>query len=145
MTTEPRYGGYTLDELAMLEQQATPGPWVSFVDMPNPLYGVASVAGDNNTPIVEVCREPEHDERSADMACIAAARNALPDLLAEVRQRLGEATALWRAVEVLESAGDIDAYYEGGVWFASLMDTTATGDTPAAALIALARRVQGGE
>ena len=58
-----------------------------------------------------------------------------------------EATALWQAVEVLGNTSDFDVYYEGGAWVATriLTNTIAVGDTLAAALIALARRVQGGE
>lgn len=62
-----------------VSEQATAGPWASFADTPEPLYGVASVAGDR---VVEVCREPEHDERAADMAFIAAAANAVRDVAA---------------------------------------------------------------
>jgi hypothetical protein len=75
-----------LTRLEALEQAATPAPWASFADMPNPIYGVASVAGGSDDQIIEICREPEYDERCNDMAFIAAARSALPALIAEVRR-----------------------------------------------------------
>jgi len=75
-------------ELRRMLAEATPGPWVSLAEEFNDYYGVVSVAGSG---VVEICREPEHDERIADMALIAATVNALPALLAVV-----EAAEHWR-------------------------------------------------
>lgn len=75
-----------LTQLEALERAATPGPWVSFSDLPNWLYGVASVAGGQDDWLVEICCEPEYDERSSDMAFIAESRTALPRLIAEMRR-----------------------------------------------------------
>ena len=88
-------------ELRRLLEEATPGPWVSFADEPDPLYCVASVG--TGPGVVEICREPEHDERIADMALITAAVNALPDLLAIVETALDWRQAKWE----VDSGGDV--------------------------------------
>lgn len=105
-----------LDELERLERAATPGPWASFADTPEPLYGVASIAGDRNTAIIEICCEPAHDERSADMALIAAARSALPALIriARAAMELSEANeSLERRKAALEDLNAALAALEG--------------------------------
>ena len=89
-----------LTRLEALEQAATPGPWVSLANDSVLFCDVYSVAGDNNSPIIGICRMPESDDRIADMAFIAEARNALPSLIAEVRRL----RVLWDAVEVLGRA-----------------------------------------
>ena len=57
-----------------------------------------------------------------------------------------ELRALWEAVETIASKGDFDAYRQDDTWVATLIfsDTVVRADTPAAALIALAARIQGG-
>jgi len=68
----------TLDELDRLEKAATPGPWVHFDGAPE--HGNAYVSGpepDNWTAAECFGSDPD-----ADAALIAAARNALPGLLA---------------------------------------------------------------
>lgn len=97
------YAGHTAEALRALAAAATPGPWVSFAHEPDPLYTVASVGGGPDAAIEEICREPEGDERAADMAFIAAARLALPAALdrvaaleaenARLREALGELAA----------------------------------------------------
>jgi hypothetical protein len=69
-----------LDELARLEQAATPGPWTFFDRCGKGPDGTDDFVG------YEVEGPPQADrgqfERGADAVFIAASRNALPALLA---------------------------------------------------------------
>ena len=79
-----------LDELEALTEAAAPAPWVAFIEGPG-------VAGDSMIrldrlgdfpPDMYITRDGEIAP-SADIRFIAAARNFMPRLLAEVRRRRG--------------------------------------------------------
>ena len=106
MTTEPRrYGGHTLDELTALEQQATPGLWKA-MNIPFRVDGVEIESWD-----VYYDRDglggsawygvgDNYDESTATL--VAAARNALPDLLAEIRRLREELATLREEIDQLD-------------------------------------------
>lgn len=84
-----------LDRLDELAAKATPGPWVSFPEDDSPFVGQVRSAFmdiEGGAPFTHVADMPAYDERDADMAFIAAARLAVPDLTGAVRaerQRAG--------------------------------------------------------
>lgn len=87
-----------LSELEKLERDATPGPWVSSVE------GRDHLAGDNAIFTADDPRQVDpdvyvsirvaggdwHPISVADQDFIAAARNAIPTLIAELRRLRGE-------------------------------------------------------
>lgn len=76
-----------IDELARLEREATPGPWLTdpvedYDDSIHEVYGPSyTVHGRRSATVISQCAPPK------DAALIAAARNALSRLIAEVRER----------------------------------------------------------
>lgn len=128
MSEEKQFGGHTLAELRALEQAATPGPWkrpwgiewdedgktsdVLGMELRGPDY--TQRYGGKEIPHVSdhVCSAGigSHGKHVANLAFIAAARNALPELLVEVERlkrerdearahaaRLREALLQWTA------------------------------------------------
>jgi hypothetical protein len=83
-----------LDELERLEKAATPGPWVSSVEGRDHLAGSDAIftAGDPRQVdpdvyvSIRVADGDWHPASVADQDFIAAARNAIPRLIAEVRR-----------------------------------------------------------
>lgn len=148
-----------LRELEQLLEEATPGPWVAETasTADNPLLagdavvwsrGAVDKDGDSKfvtnigpSRIGAVGVAFDHEE--ADARFIAAARNALPDLLAYVRQLEADAEVgrLFREacerwpdkVVFLERSRNV---YGAGVWL-SPQDLLGEGPDPAAALRAL--------
>jgi hypothetical protein len=92
-----------LAEIRRLEAAATAGPWVAFGDdtsFAGRIYSVAETPdGGRFTQITDT---PPYDDRAADMAFIADARRAVPELLAHVGH-------LHRVVRGTEA----DAYAQG--------------------------------
>jgi hypothetical protein len=100
-----------LDELERLEKAATPGPWsdigssVGSYDPASVLKFVTRMV--NHDPESGVITEDDvrswykgaalvgESMETRDAALIAAARNALPDIIAELRARRGEQAAIW--------------------------------------------------
>jgi hypothetical protein len=80
-----------LDALAHVEAEATPGPWKVSLEIDGPLSGYPTTirAGAGNRRVVSVgqtrphIRGDECREAVANVAFIAAAREAMPRLLAE--------------------------------------------------------------
>ena len=99
-----------LNELEQKEKAATPGPWASTGDAKEWTPGVAwynvngaSINGPGTKCVVAGGLDGETDEavgviHNEDASLIAAARNALPDLLAEVRKLRAENAAIRAAV-----------------------------------------------
>lgn len=92
-----------LQQLAALTEAATPGPWlVSIVDNVNAAF--CRVAPDATA---HVCCYT--DNRENDIAFISAARQAVPELLAEVsdlRRQLAEAQAWLERISLAAGADD---------------------------------------
>jgi len=111
----PRLTDEQREELGRLEKAATPGPWESGGSTPTPgevwiWEQTGHHPGDPDAPDTRIacCGAP-------DAALIAAARNALPALLAEVDALRGELAATKRAIDfvsrplVLDRADSIAA------------------------------------
>lgn len=79
-----------LGELERLERAATPAPWVSMIEGRDHLSGddFIQAPGDDDPDIYVAIRVSDsfHPAAAADQDFIAAARNAIPDLLAEIRR-----------------------------------------------------------
>jgi hypothetical protein len=79
-----------LDELERLEREATPGPWVSLIEGRDHLAGddFIQAPGDRDPDIYVSIRVNDsfHPAAAADQDFIAAARNAMPGLIAEIRR-----------------------------------------------------------
>lgn len=92
MSGTPKHAIVTREELEAIKarvEAATPGPWV---DMGDTFYeSVCSVPG-LHTGVTPICMDPEGDDRPQDRAFIAAAREDVPALVAEV-ERLWELLA----------------------------------------------------
>ncbi len=79
-----------LAELERLEKAATPGPWSEY-GRPQPTYAVeidlapADEEG-TSTPVLKFCYFGQVDNGFADAEFVVAVRNALPSLLAELRE-----------------------------------------------------------
>lgn len=85
-----------LDELARLEKTATPGPWYALEHYPSMSDRGGRVVAQGYSIMLADCRIPdEHDLN--DCKFVAAARNAMPHLLAELR-RLREVEARIEAI-----------------------------------------------
>lgn len=81
-----------LSEFEALTEAATPGPWVAMIEEP-------AMAGDSMIWLGRVGFGPDmyihHDDEiapRADIEFIAAARNYVPRLLVELRQRRGQSS-----------------------------------------------------
>lgn len=83
-----------LDELERLEKAATPGPWVSSIEGRDHVAGSDAIFTredqrqvDSDVYVsIRVASGDWHPASVADQDFIAAARNALPKLIAEVRR-----------------------------------------------------------
>ena len=79
-----------LDELERLERGATPGPWISMIEGRDHHAGddFIQAPGDRDPDIYVSIRVDDsfHPAAAADQVFIAAARNAIPGLIAEIRQ-----------------------------------------------------------
>ena len=71
-----------LDELERLEREATPGPWVAWRSEIFP--GSDAKAYDEDS--IVCCEGQEGVARHANAALIVAARNALPELIRELKE-----------------------------------------------------------
>ena len=72
-----------IDALEALERAATPGPWTATNRVRDD--GVWMVERDGDDLIADIDGD-NHECDAANAALIAAARNALPELIAEVRR-----------------------------------------------------------
>jgi hypothetical protein len=113
-TDEPRYGGHTAAELLALEKAATPGPWEVESHSGSAEGCYISVESDPrgtlfdtlNAGSVRTIYSPEDSEsgwfeegESADnLRLCAAARNALPHLLAEIARLRSRVNVLELAI-----------------------------------------------
>lgn len=90
-----------LDELERLEREATPGPWTfnGLHDFPE-VRPVALWGGFDQA-------DTPKSAKVANARLIAASRNALPDLLAEIRQLRSERSTV-RARAIEEAATDCE-------------------------------------
>lgn len=83
-----------LVELEALTREAAPAPWVAFTGpgLGGPEFIRLDGLDDQNPPDMYVARGWGWDDMapSADIEFIAAARNFMPRLLAEIRRRRGE-------------------------------------------------------
>ena len=84
-----------LRELERLEHAATPGPWLSWVEGRDGGGGDSFIQAshdDDQTDIYVDIRVAEafHPASAADQDFIAAARNAVPRLVAEIRRLQGD-------------------------------------------------------
>lgn len=97
-----------LDELQKLCDSATPGPWES-------LGGSVWHPKSNHSSVCDV-DAGAGDDTLPDARFIAASRDALPKLIAEVRQLLADARCLADFVRQLNFSGDlIDEAVEVGM------------------------------
>jgi hypothetical protein len=82
-----------LEELEQLELAASPRPWTSWVEGRDALGGDSFIAarGEPDADIYVHIRvdSQDHPASAADADFIAAARNAIPDLIAEIRRLRG--------------------------------------------------------
>ena len=88
-----------LDELMMLREAATPGPWkVNIGDFESEDgYGTVSasyVEADGKNICVPTDRWPDDDNDEDDAAYICAACNAVPELMSWIRELSGTVTRL---------------------------------------------------
>jgi len=88
-----------LDTLAAQVDAATPGPWR---DVPMGSEGSVVIAGGNT---ITTARKPATCREFADAEFIAAARNALPDLLAELAAARAALARCWGLADHAESEG----------------------------------------
>ncbi len=115
MATEPEpISDANLDRLAALTAQASPAPWVAFVGPGIGGDGFIRVGDDDAEPDMYVTRAGR-PASPADLDLIAAARNSLPALIAEVRRaRPGHANALRDSGKKPYLA--VYDYGMGGIW-----------------------------
>jgi hypothetical protein len=80
------YGGKTAEELTALHEAATPEPWQEFAESGDWWMGRADSDG-GPADDRSICATGSEDwTEQADIDLTVAARNALPDLLAEVER-----------------------------------------------------------
>jgi hypothetical protein len=100
-----------IDELERLEKAATPGPWAYFPDSiyAGEIHAVIHPEGES-LPVgtQHITSTPDYDDRPDDMALIVAARNALPELLAELK-RLRQLRWEVKRAAIREAAGEFNA------------------------------------
>jgi hypothetical protein len=81
-----------LAELEALSAAATPAPWVAHIEAEAPIGGESMIGLDGlpgDFPLDMYVRHESETAPAADIKFIAAARNYVPRLLAEIRQLRG--------------------------------------------------------
>lgn len=101
MTDAPRFGGHTLAELRALHERATPGPWEAHKPARwNSWNGAHIRATGLCVATLPQAADRPLDQKEADAQIIAAARNALPDLLSAA-ERAGDLQARIDGLEAM--------------------------------------------
>jgi hypothetical protein len=114
-----------LEGLERREQAATPGPWeasVDYIETANETYGTPALCGPNDSLL----------DADDDYSFAAVARNALPELIKDLREARAEVARL-RSLQTTDGEGErvsSDAALENLVAFASELRARVEGLKP---------------